>query len=528
MTPSTSRSGRSQVHWTARLWLTAMLLLGCDLAELGGGAMVAPDWPSHQSNRTGRPNVILIVLDTTRADRMSYNGYDRLTTPNIDNFVRDAVVYRNAHSVAPWTLPAHASMFTGLLPSQHWANWTPFSEPADMEYKDILNRSIELGRPEILLPYRLKKLGYTTLGFSSNAWVSRRTGFHVGFDGYYEMWAQSEKPRLAYRWLPPRLRTLGWLPWQTESLSEMDEGDAAIVLRQFNRHAIREGKLQEPFFLFFNFIDPHYPYSPPTLWRYLYSNDVKLAEDIARFQFDEMQMSAGTQPFDVSRFNPFYDAELNYLDFAVGHLLTQLRQHGFYRDSLIVIVSDHGEFIGEEGRFSHQFSVAEELLHIPLVIKYPGNEQAGVIVTDPRVSNLDVYETIVQMAGGTRVTPSDAPSQSLHDMERFDRSHSIAESFYSEAFLRQHLKWDTFNISANRVLRRVVYDQRGGRYEFEMRSGTNRLVSSAGVTTPEAMEEAHRYLTKHLEALSEDRPTPREDPIDDQTLERLRSLGYVE
>jgi arylsulfatase A-like enzyme len=152
------------------------------------------------------PGVVFIVLDTARGDRMSFNGYDRITTPNLERLARDSVTYTRAHSVAPWTLPSHMSMFTGLLPSEHGATWRAFSEPEDMQLKDILSRSFALADPSQLLTVQLKQRGYRTAAFSSNAWVAPRTGFGEGFDAFYEMWQQDDSYREVFRWAPPGLR----------------------------------------------------------------------------------------------------------------------------------------------------------------------------------------------------------------------------------------------------------------------------------------------------------------------------------
>jgi len=130
-----------------------------------------------------KTNIILIVIDTARADRFSSYGYHLKTTPNIDRFAQDAVLFSNAHSVAPWTLPAHMSMFTGLLPGQHGATWKLLNkswEPADYLFRP--------GDQERILTNRLNKAGYVTWGFSSNPWVGARQGFSLGFDLFVEPW----------------------------------------------------------------------------------------------------------------------------------------------------------------------------------------------------------------------------------------------------------------------------------------------------------------------------------------------------
>lgn len=441
---------------------------------------------------------------------MSFEGYQRLTTPHLDGFARDAVVYRDAHSVSPWTLPSHVSMFTGLLPSQHGATWRPFGTPEDASLQTILSRSIASGTTDALLPQRLRERGYYTLGLSNNAWVSRRTGFDRGFDAFYELWRERDAVAKSSGGLAPELR----MPAGAEG------GDAGRTLLRFHQHVESNG-LPEPFFAFFNFIDPHYPYSPPPAWRYLYSDDVDLGERIARFQFSEMAMVAGDLPPEVDGFAAFYDAELRYLDFVLGRLLTWLRANGYYDETLIVLTSDHGEHLGEAGRFSHQFSMEEELLRIPLVIRYPGGAQSGTLVQNPTVSNLDVFRTILAAAGVPSGAPSPAPSRDLRRMDRFDRPYLIAEYHHSLPYLRAHREaFAGFPVDRHRVTRRVLFDQR----ERHVFVDTDELTDASA--SP-ARAQAAAFLQAFLATVEGGVVRDTGQPVDAETLERLRSLGYA-
>lgn len=482
----------------------------------------------HKNSSTP-PNIIFIVLDTARADRMSYNGYKRLTTPNIDQLARDSVIYRNAHSVSPWTLPSHMSMFTGLLPGQHGATMQAFAHPEDMSLKDILSQTISPLNDSQLLPKRLKEWGYSTIGFTSNSWVSKRTGFDRGFDYFYELWKESKNYKRIYQWIPAKIRTHKWFPSNLRTLSELDDGDAGKVLRVFKQHINTNGDLNEPFFLFFNFIDPHYPYSPPTLWRYTFSDDLDLGTRIASFEFDEIAMCAGYKPIDLSRFSPFYDAEMNYVDFAVGQLITWLREKEYYDKTLIIVVSDHGEHIGEGGHFSHQYSVEEELLWIPLVIKYPGSAQRGLVIENQLVSNLDIYETILQAASPDHENVEyPTPSQNLRDMKTFDRSYLIAEYYYSLPYLRiSQKRFPDFSIEENTVVRRVVYDLHN-RYVFVEQNGKIKAVESNSSENKQNKELATVFLLEYIKSLGSGILQKTKKTIDKETLKQLRSLGYLD
>lgn len=493
-----------------------VLLVGCSGSPIPDNHGPEP-FPPHVHETSAPPNVVLIVLDTARADRFSSAGYRHVTSPYLDAFARDAVTYGAAHSVAPWTLPSHMSMFTGLLPGQHGATWKAFAEPEEADLPDVLKRELELASPERMLPARMQALGYRTAGFSSNAWIARRTGFQHGFDTFVEIW--QERDRLKKNWdaLRESVKTSG----------ELDRGDAGQVLTRLKEFTLDSGGLEEPFFLFFNFIDPHYPYSPPPQWRYAWSDDRELGTRIARFKFSELEMVAGGRPVDVARFSPFYDAEISYMDAVVGRLLALLERMEFYDESLIVITSDHGELLGEGGGFSHQFSMQEELLRVPLWVKFPGNRGAGSRMDDPRVSNLDVYRTILEAAGDAPDPTS--PSRSLDpDTGGFDREFLLAEDYWAMPFLKAHLEaHDGFDLESQQVVRRVLFDGEQ-RHAFVERPGEDPAALPEGENAMPGREAAAKLLNDYVRLLGSGMMQETGREVDEDTMERLRSLGYVQ
>lgn len=470
----------------------------------------ALDRPSPPAPDGAPPNIVFIVLDTARADRMSYTGYHRDTTPHIDRLARDGVIYANAHSVAPWTLPSHMSMFTGLPPGQHGATWKAFNEPEDMTMEQVLSRKFSLDDPTRLLTVQLNDLGYRTAGFSSNIWVSTRTGFDIGFDAFHQMSRERAVLEEGYEELPREIRT-AW---------SVDQGDAGLELIKLNQHVLENGgDLEQPFFLFFNFIDPHYRYHPPPAWRFAFTTSRELQGKM----IGEIAMVAGDRPFELSELSPYYDAEMSYLDFIIGRLMTWLRKKDLYDNTLIVITSDHGEHLGENGLFSHQLSVEEELLHIPLVVKYPGNEQAGRVVDNPLVSNIDVYETILAAARQGQERRHSTIARDLRDMDSFDRNYLISEYYYSTPYLRQHQKAvPEFPVEENRIVRRVVFDADGRHVFIEPEPEVE-----AAVANP-ARERAAQVLADYLLTVKTGALQSTEEEIDEETLERLRALGYVD
>jgi arylsulfatase A-like enzyme len=500
--------GRSSLRYIAASPLLIVLLVA-HCSDHGHGPSPA---------RASRPNIFLIVIDTARADHFSYAGYRRHTTPRIDALTADAVVYRGAHSTAPWTLPAHMSMFSGLLPTEHGATWAAYSEPAQMTLREMIRRGFSVGEPERMLARRLKQAGYATVGISQNPWVSESRGFAEGFDQFIEAWRPSSLPQ-----------PYSALPREVKIAKEADSGSAGRSLVVFKYHFLTTD-VEEPFFVFFNFIDPHFPYLPPGRFRKVFDGDRRLIPEMTRDGV-ELELIAGVKQIDGEALSRFYDAELRYVDWAIGNLLAWLRSRDLYDNSMIVITSDHGEHLGEGGRYSHQLSLQEELLQVPLVIKYPGGAGAGTIVEDPLVSNLDVYRTILAQAGaeaGGGGPGFRTLAQDLGRMSDFDRSLLIAESHFSEAYLQQLLQANpAFDVAKHRHIRRAVYDS-DCKYLFdaadlvsaEPLSPVTRAACSQGALVTERMR-AYVDAAGHGP-----RPGAPAGP-DRELLDQLESLGYV-
>ena len=156
--------------------LLASLLVGVSLGLAIGRGATADTPKSSQP-----PNIVLIVVDTSRVDHFSTYGASRATTPHVDALAQQSVVYLGAHSVAPWTLPSHWSMFTGLLPGEHGAHWGAFSESEHKTIRQMMGRRFTIEDDSRLLPQRLREAGYTTIALSGNGWISSQSGFSAGF-----------------------------------------------------------------------------------------------------------------------------------------------------------------------------------------------------------------------------------------------------------------------------------------------------------------------------------------------------------
>ena len=341
-----------------------------------------------------QPNVVFVLLDTVRADHVSTLGHDRDTTPNFDAFAETATLYTDAVAQAPWSIPSHASLFTGKYPTDHGATIT----------SPVLTG-------ERTLAEFLSEAGYETYAISPNNYVRPATGFARGFDGY-EMPGQRQEPAVVSDILA---RPVNWFTdtaWArapveaafnrlqntakttTDPPTPEDDGllDAVDTrLQQTN----------DPFFLFVNLFDAHLPRSPdPEHAARFVDDDLADAEIVEH----ERTHTLGTQQMGergLRRFRQLYDADLRTMDDRFGLLLDILRAHGEFADTLVVAVSDHGEHLGEYGLVGHQFSVFDGAISVPLAIRYP---DGGPDRVDAQVEIRRLFHTILDETGAQSYT----------------------------------------------------------------------------------------------------------------------------
>jgi arylsulfatase len=297
--------------------------------------------------RVARPPIVLVTLDTTRADRLGCYGYARATSPNLDRLAAQSMVYTRALATTSWTLPAHATLFTGKLAASHGAAYdaagslslaTVIEGPA--EWREY--RARPLGEAERTLAEVLREAGYATAAVVAGPWMKRPFGLAQGFVHYDESGVTSSEGRRA------------------DSVT-----DAA--LRWLDSPREREA------FLFLNYYDPHGPYDPPEPFAHAFRPaDAPRPEGLPRG--DDLQA--------------LYDAEILYMDHHLGRLLDGLRTRGLFDRALIVVTADHGELLGEQGRLGHGQYLTQPELHIPLLVKRPrgqappGRSEAAVQLTD--------------------------------------------------------------------------------------------------------------------------------------------------
>ena len=309
-----------------------------------------------------RPNVLLLVMDTTRGDRVSVNGYARPTTPHLAELAKTGVTFRDAWAPCCWTAPSHASLFTGLRPEHHGLT-------------EGNRRYLDPGA--VTLAERFQGKGWQTGCFTNNPNLSPAWGLVQGFDHVEAFW---EKPDRPYPWAPQtHRRALQW------ALDARAKGD--------------------PFFLFVNDMEPHLPYTPPPETAKRFLRETATEAELAEARAFDFPLNVGfllgrtpVPPRKTALLSDLYDAEIAEVDAALPILLEGLKSAGLLDDTIVVITSDHGESLGEHRRFGHQFGMWRQTLHVPLVIRYPGRFDGGR-AADDLVRLEDVPPTLLELCG---------------------------------------------------------------------------------------------------------------------------------
>lgn len=415
-----------------------------------------------------RPNVVLITLDTTRADRLGCYGYGRPTSPNLDRLAADSVVYTRAVAPSSWTLPSHASLFTSKVPTSHGARYDPAGPLSLSEVSDApraaLFRARGLSESNATLATILRDAGYSTGAIVAGPWMKPVFGLGRGFEHYDDRDIRPTTGRLA---------------------EEVTEAATAWI----------RSAPQPPFLLFLNYYDPHGPYSAPAPWGE---------------KFLPSEGPAGESP----AIGDLYDGEILYTDHHLGRFLDELRDRGLYDDALIVVTSDHGELLGEHGRVGHGAHLSEPELHVPLIVKFP----AGAVPPgrdDRRIALIDVLPLILEQTG----LPPPAGAQG---QPRSAAGRPILAEVYPLPWSSPDGDWRALYHGNLKYL----WNSKGNHLLFDLESDP-----AESTNLWHDQPELARAMQSRLESRFGELPPAGEPPageVDAETIELLRSLGYIE
>jgi arylsulfatase A-like enzyme/uncharacterized membrane protein YbhN (UPF0104 family) len=352
--------------------LAAPIVIGFTIYALVVGP---PSLPAQELTRgeapEGTPNVLVIVVDTLRADHLPGYGYENGSTPNLDRFAQDAVRYDQAFSNASWTRPSFASILTGRYPSSH----------------GVMPKNAALSDELVTMPEALREHGYTTGGIVTNYNVAPFYNFQQGFDEYaylepnFVLGADDAAAKLLLVQALRQQVVERFRAWRGTVEPGTVYQDGEVVNRSLFSWLDR-APTDSPWFMFVGYMDPHDPYYSHPYDGTGYGRAANQAPELA--MADEMR--------------GLYDGEITYWDEQFGRVIADLQRRGLYDDMMIVVTSDHGEEFGEHGGFWHGTTLYDEQLRVPLYVKLPQNARAGTVVRH-WVQSIDLMPSILAHVG---------------------------------------------------------------------------------------------------------------------------------
>ncbi len=459
-----------------------------------------------------RQNIVLIVLDTVSAKRMSLYGAPRQTSLELERLARRGRYYTGFYSTSCWTVPSHASLFTGLYPVRHQAT----------------QESVQLREEWDTLAEILRQEGYRTIGISGNPAVCADLGFAQGFDAFLEMWRGHIKGRYSPARVHPNNR----------------------AAEQFLKHRSQD----RPFFLFLNYIEAHSPYEPPRRFlRSMLDEGDSIQRVLDRPSKRPSLYYLKQNVITTSEFMDFgrlYDGELAYLSWAIEELFLSLEKQGLTKNTLVIVTSDHGENLGDHGHYTHVFSLYNTTQWVPLIVLDPNEKEPGKRI-DALYQIHDLFPALLDAAG------VDSTKVHHQGIDLFDPAFEAGrDAVYGEYYFPLQVLdvMLTHGMSEESIylepyMRRLRCVQSGGMKLIWGSDGRHELYSTA--EDPEEttnlvhdpryvknLKELEQRLDDFVSKYSEGVPLPEEPTrlsvmegfigkVDEETAEQLRALGYL-
>jgi arylsulfatase A-like enzyme len=416
------------------------------------------------------PNLVLISLDTTRADHLSVYGYPRETTPNLERLADGGVRFALAYAPAPTTGPSHATLFTGLHPITH----------------RVVKNGRVLMSAHATLAERLLAHGWTTAGFVSSYVLDARFGWDQGF----EHWDDDFDLATATTMVP------------SGTGAEVFDRTADATTRRALAWLEQGRDPSRPFFLFVHYMDPHEPWLAPP-------------EFLQRFRTPDLPMDG------ISGLVARYDAEIAFTDHQIGELLAALDRLGLARNTIVAVSADHGEGLMQHGELNHGTQLYEEQVRVPLLMRWPRGLPAGRVVDGP-VSLIDVTPTLLALAG-VAPEPGDAlQGRSLVPVMRGDQAIDPAQPLFLFRPDNTEIPGEQYAVREGDW--KLVIGPGEGRELFDLARDPREREDRAAAQPERAAEMEERiraWLREH------GRPDVQPEQVSPEDLERLRALGYV-
>lgn len=481
-----SRSGLAARGVSPGLRIAPALLAAVVAAAVWSGLRGGDEGGRHRPTvaraEARRPNLLVVSLDTTRADHLSAYGYERPTTPRLEALLPSSVLFEAAYTPMPSTMPAHCSLFTSLFPRTH----------------GVRKNGVPLTAAAPTLAEVLSAAGWRTAGFASSFVLHRKFGIARGFADWDDEFAG--------------LACKGWTAGDGDDESFCRRGAAtrerAVAWLEANGWLDPARSPGAPFFLFLHLFDAHNPYAPPPEHARLFPPE-------------------GDPPSDLDREIAAYDGEIHYADAQLGALLDRLEGARLLDDTLLVVVGDHGEGLMQHGWMTHGMMIYEEAVRVPLVVRWPVRIPGGRRIAEP-VEMVDLAPTILGLLGVADALPGRQGRDLAPALLGRTALDPQAPVFLQRrTYKRQRLR-GTFEVAGEK------FGLRSGRWKYleAPDEGTRELydlerdpaeLSSLAAERPEEVAR----LSDSLAAWRERTPEGRPGEVAPDDVSRLRALGYV-
>ena len=455
-------------------------------------------------------NFVLVTVDSLRADHLSCYGYDRETTPHLDDYADDGHQFTAAFSHACATRPA----FPGILTSSHPLMYGGFER---------------LSEDRTLISEVLSEAGYATAGFHSNLYLSADFGYGRGFDTFFDSRENSPLTTTLRRQIKERLDTNGALFNFLQKVYDRTEQTAGVNIGTYHTPADKitdraltwvrgEGARSGPSFLWVHYMDPHHPYAPP--------EEHQEFSTVSRREGVRLRPKMLEQPDEITNdelqvLTDLYDDEIRYTDAEIGRLLSTIDNQ--WDDWTAVITADHGEELCDHGEFSHQNRFYDEVMHVPLIV-YNGETDG---IHDQLVGHVDIGATLATQAG-VETLPEHFWGESLdpllegpsHDWHR----EGVCAGWCDLPDETRRLAYRTHRW---KYIRDYVYD-REELYDLEADPVEQQNLIQEGSVDPEVLDECRERIDRYEQDIDSTSVRMETVDMDEEIKERLQRLGYKE
>lgn len=474
-----------------------------------------------------KPSILIIIFDSMRCDHLGCYGYPIQTTPVMENLLPEFVKFENTVSQAHWTLPSHATIFTGLYPSQH----------------GMIHSSAYLPTGTPTLAGILHECGYQTVGLSQNIYVGPKSGLQAGFSTFLG-WDHLRANKSAFdrnivtKELRETFKRLGLV---TDEFGK--RWGSSLTIEAAQHWLTREWRPRKPFFMFINLMDCHWPVYPPRPFRRKVGvtnfdrNTYKNRWSLQRFIACPEEVTSQIK----STWSSLYDAAIMHLDSLFSRLYDCLRKNKILDDTLLILTSDHGEAFGEHGLFGHSPGLYDCLVRVPLLIRFPYGRFKSTKY--PYIVELrDIFSTVLDVTGvdwkGDRAgtSLSGLLEEPMRSRCAFSERYPMERRVFEEVVRHNQGRDFSWHLQTQRSVRSLTHKfiwSSDGKHEF-FDLIADPLEECNLLTVPDkdgqfpTKEELQAQLELWMDSL-EAKITPEDRAVEDVVVkERLRALGYIE